>query len=195
VRTVGWILLVTCALAVVCAAALLDRRGGRLALRRRFGPEYDRAVAEHGGRRAAERRLAHIVDQRDALAITPLSEADRAAFTTRWRTLQGRFVDDPAGATTEADALVADVMRSRGYPAVGFAERAELLSADHPGLVAGYREAHEWSGADPDHDGAGARPDTERLRSAFVRYRDLFDELVGTDDAPVRTPTGTRRAG
>ncbi|WP_055750788.1 hypothetical protein [Frankia sp. AvcI1] len=178
--TVGWILLVICAVAVLASVMLLGQRDSRRAgLQRRFGPEYDRVLAEHSDRRSAERQLRQIADRRDALTITPLTQAERETYTARWETLQTRFVDDPAEATSLADALVGEVMRARGYPAGSFTERTELLSADHPRVVAGYREAHQRTTAKPDGKGAAGRRDTESLRSAFVRYREVFNQLVG----------------
>ncbi|EIV93362.1 hypothetical protein [Frankia sp. QA3] len=180
--TVSWILLVICAVAILGSVMLLGQRDTRRAgLQRRFGPEYDRALAEHADRRSAERQLRQIADRRDALTINPLTQADRATYKARWETLQTRFVDDPAEATSLADALVGEVMRARGYPVGSFTERAELLSADHPRVVAGYREAHQRTTAKPDGNGAAGRRDTESLRSAFVRYREVFNQLVGSD--------------
>ncbi|WP_261575715.1 hypothetical protein [Frankia gtarii] len=201
--TVGWILLVICAVAVLGSVMLLGQRDSRRArLQQRFGPEYDRVLAEHADRRSAERQLRQIAERRDALTINPLTQADRATYTVRWETLQTRFVDDPAEATSLADALVGEVMRARGYPAGSFAERAELLSADHPRVVAGYREAHQRTTAKPDGKSAPGRRDTESLRSAFVRYREVFNQLVGSNsgsgDKAVPTgdkavPTGDRQ--
>ncbi len=188
--TVGWVVLVICAMTLVGAASLLDRRGGRAALRRRFGPEYDRVVAERGGRRAADRYLTDITERRDALTITTLSENERKAFTDRWTKLQSSFVDDPVDATSKADFLVTDVLRSRGYPADSFDECAELLGADHPRLVGSYREARRLATVKSPPGSNGLPPDTERLRSAFVRYRELFGELVGAGAAGARTGAG-----
>jgi hypothetical protein len=195
VSTVGWILLLACAATAVTVAAVADRRGGgRVALRRRFGSEYDRAVVDHGDRRAAERYLTQIIEKRNALTLTPLSQPEREVFAARWETLQTRFVDDPPGATHQADALITEVMRSRGYPATAFAERAYLLAADDPALAAGYRDAHANATRGGD---AGQPPDTERLRTAFVRYRGLFDRLsvIGVrPDEPDPPPNAAQRS-
>lgn len=178
-RTNGWVLLVMCAIALVGFAALVDSRGGRAALRRRFGPEYERAIREHGDRRSAERYLNTIVDRRETFIISGLNESTKKELAARWQANQNKFVDDPAGVTGEADTLVAEVLYGRGYPETGFAERADLLATDHPELAARYREAHRWASG-----GAGAQPDTEHLRRAVLGYRDLFHELVGAGDEP-----------
>jgi hypothetical protein len=62
-----------------------------------------------------------------------------------WRVTQGKFVDDPAGAIGEADALVARVMRDRGYPVDEFEQRAADVSVDHPRVAENYRAAHAVS--------------------------------------------------
>jgi hypothetical protein len=141
-------------------------------LRRRFGPEYDRTVEETGDRRTAERKLAEIARHRDGLDVRPLAPQARADFTARWGGLQAQFVDDPTGATHQADILIADVMRTRGYPESTFEERAELISADRPEVVSRYRQAN--AGAASQVGGSG----TEELRAAFVHYRELFAWLV-----------------
>ena len=47
-----------------------------------------------------------------------------------WRAAQARFVDDPLVAITEADALVQDLMQSRGYPVGDFEERVAVFDND-----------------------------------------------------------------
>jgi hypothetical protein len=46
----------------------------------------------------------------------PLSRQARDRYLSSWGELQGRFVDEPSKALAEADRLVSDVMRERGYP-------------------------------------------------------------------------------
>jgi hypothetical protein len=55
---------------------------------------------------------------------------------------QRRFVDDPSGAVVEADALVRQVRKERGYPTEDFEQRAADISVEHPQLVERYRTAH-----------------------------------------------------
>ena len=88
-----------------------------------------------------------------------------------------RFVDDPVGATRDADRLVQQVMSDRGYPMDDFEARADLISVDHPTVVENYREAHTAYLA---YDRGDAS--TEDLRQAMVHYRSLFDELITTDE-------------
>lgn len=82
------IIAVVVAVLVVAAAALfLVRRGrargggGRGGLKRRFGPEYDRAVARHDGdTKGADREPGERVKRYDSLKERPLSPEARALF-------------------------------------------------------------------------------------------------------------------
>jgi hypothetical protein len=170
-----WILI---ALAVVVVLALVAwtayRSSQRRRLRERFGPEYDRAVADAPTRGEAEELLRTRERRREALDVRDLSPAARERFAEQWRTAQARFVDDPAAATGEADRLVQEVMRERGYPMDDFEGRAADISVDHPQLVDHYREGHEISVACARGDAT-----TDDLRAAMVHYRILFEELLG----------------
>jgi hypothetical protein len=112
-------------------------------LRQRFGPEYEQAVREHGSERRAEAQLADRQKRVDKLEIRDLDPTERERFSGQWHALQSRFVDDPKGAVTEADALVSSLMQTRGYPVADFDQRAADISVDHPDVVANYRSAHE----------------------------------------------------
>lgn len=173
--TIVWIILGVVIVAVIVAAALVMRSRSRARLQERFGPEYDREVTARGSERDAARHLSDVADRRDQLDIHPLDRTARDRYTRRWEAVQAEFVNRPAGALDEADRLITDVMRDRGYPVEDFGERAELVAADHPQVVEHYRAAHA---ARQDHHGSPGAVDTEQLRQAFVHYRALFDELV-----------------
>src|SRR5262245_48296029 len=114
----GWelaLIIAVIVLAGVVAWLLLDRRKS-MRLRSRFGPEYERVVQERGDRRRAENELQRREHRVEKLNIHPLSAMEHDRFVKAWQDDQSRFVDDPAGAVTEADALVQEVMKSRGYP-------------------------------------------------------------------------------
>lgn len=166
--------------AVILAAAVFAwlylqrrRRATTAQLRQRFGPEYERAVGEHGSGRRAEAQLAAREKRVEKLKLRQLEAAEREQFSGRWHALQSRFVDDPKEAVTEADALVSTVMQVRGYPVADFDQRADDISVDHPQVVANYRSAHEIAL----RVGTGESR-TEDLRTAMLHYRSLFDELV-----------------
>jgi hypothetical protein len=174
----AWTLIVVGILVVVGTIAwLASRRRRSQMLRERFGPEYDRVVTEHGGRRSAESDLAARQRRREELDIRPLEPAARERYLVEWRATQTRFVDDPAGAVAEADRLVIQVMRDRGYPMDDFDQRSADVSVDHPHVVDDYRAAHAISMAS-DHGQAS----TEDLRQAVVHYRRLFEDLLQTED-------------
>jgi hypothetical protein len=173
------IVLILVILAVIAVGLFLSARARRRrseALQGRFGPEYDRAVGERGDRKAAESHLAEVADRRDSLEIRDLSPQERTTYTHRWRDVQGDFVDSPSTAVRDADALIGEVMRERGYPVDDFDTRADMVATDHPEVVEHYRAAHAAG------DG---NPTTEEQRRAFVHYRSLFDELVGDRDGAV----------
>lgn len=165
---------------VVLTAAVLfaiwnARRRRRANLQQRFGPEYAREVQARGSEREADQHLSEVADRRDRLDIRQLEPADRDRYTQRWEAVQAEFVNRPGPALDEADRLVTDVMRDRGYPVEDFSERAELVAADHPRVVEHYRAAHA---VQQTHHGNSGSSDTENLRQAFVHYRELFAELV-----------------
>jgi len=149
------------------------RRAGEL--RERFGPEYDRTVAEHGDPRRAQAELEARQQRVERLDIRSLSPSDQERFTQAWRATQARFVDDPSAAIVEADRLVTDVMTARGYPMGNFKQRAADISVDHPRVVENYRAAHDIALR---HDDGEAS--TEDLRKAMVHYRALFEDLLET---------------
>jgi hypothetical protein len=151
-------------------------RGRRTArLRTQFGgPEYTRAIREGGNQRRAENKLEKRAERVESFHIRALSPGDHARFLESWRKVQGRFVDSPGGAVTEADQLLGDVMSLRGYPVSDFEQRAADISVDHPLVMENYRAGH----------GIAVRQtlgqaSTEELRQAMIHYRTLFEELVG----------------
>ena len=178
--TVVIIVVVLALLALVVMLVLRKRRSTKL--QDRFGPEYDRNVARTGNRRDAERQLGELAEQRDRLEIRPLTPAARDRYQSDWEGIQGRFVDEPSTAVSEASVLVDAVMRDRGYPVEDFDIKESLVAADHPGVAEDYRAARDIQRR-ADADGV-ERSTTEELRTALVHYRALFGELLeGSSDA------------
>jgi hypothetical protein len=174
--TWAWIVIIVVAALIVLAivAAMAARRRRTSQLQEGFGPEYDRTVDNAGGRRQAERELQERRERRDALDIRELSPAARERHLESWKALQTRFVDDPGSSVRDADRLVRDVMRERGYPMDNFEQRASDVSVDHPHVVENYRAAHRVWAANERGEAT-----TEDLRQSVVHYRALFDELLG----------------
>lgn len=173
-------IIVVAAIAVALVAWAVVRSRRSAALRQQFGPEYERAVADHGGRGSAESALRERRERVAGYEIRALSTEARGSFTRRWDRVQTRFVDDPVGAVEDADVLVEEVMLARGYPMANFDQHVEDLSVDHPAIVTNYREGHELYLA-----GRSGKASTEELRQGFVKYRALFAELLQPEDAEV----------
>ncbi|WP_217142575.1 hypothetical protein [Streptomyces sp. AC627_RSS907] len=188
-------LIVVVAVVLVVAAVLaLRARGSQHGgnLKRRFGPEYDRAVARHDGdTKAAERELAGRVERHGALRERPLEPAERERFEARWTAAQERFVDSPREAVGEADRLLAELAAARGFPdGAQYEEQLAALSVHHAHHVEGYRRVHRVTHARVDgaqDSGAG----TEEMRASMVEARALFEDLVRPD----RHDGGRHRAG
>jgi hypothetical protein len=172
-----WIVIVIVVVLIALAAAMAARRRRTMALRERFGPEYDRTVGAREDQRAAEADLRGRERERARLDIKPLSEAARARYAEEWRVIQQNFVDQPEEATTAGYDLVNRVMAERGYPMRDFDARADLVSVDHPDVVENYRVAHGIHERARQHQAS-----TEDLREALLRYRSLFEELLRADD-------------
>ncbi|MFH0175566.1 hypothetical protein [Streptomyces cacaoi] len=196
------IALIVIVAAIVAVAAVLAVRArgshGGHGLKRRFGPEYDRAVARHDGDvKAAERELDALVERHGGLRERPLEPAERERFEARWTAAQERFVDSPRQAVTEADRLLAEVAGARGFPdGDQYEEQLAALSVHHADHVHGYRRVHRVARVngvgthDASATGTSGAPGTEDMRAAMVEARALFDDLVGeaSHDAGRRRP-------
>lgn len=104
--------------------------------------------------------------------LQPIREEVARQLQARWDALQRDFVDAPADTLRRADALIAEAMRERGYPAVDAAGRARLLNEHEPVHAPQYdhlrlslaEEGEDWT--------------TEQRRQAFLHVRTLFDALL-----------------
>jgi len=167
-------IIVVAVIAVLLIAWAVARRKRTHALRRRFGPEYERAVREQGPGKA-EAVLVQREKRVERLPIRELTLDERERFVTDWRVVQSRFVDDPQGAVSDADTLVTRLMQTRGYPMSDFEQRAADISVDHPRVVDNYRAAHEIALRQRKGEAT-----TEDLRNGVIYYRSLFDDLLGS---------------
>ncbi|WP_182454146.1 hypothetical protein [Streptacidiphilus sp. P02-A3a] len=179
----GVIIVVVVAVVVLAALAAALLRPGRRSrrLQEQFGPEYDRVVAQHNGNnRAAEQELQERVKRVEQLDIRPLDAAQREHYLADWSGLQEQFVDEPAKSLSEADQLLAGVLRDRGYPDD---DPYTALSVHHSGALAGYRNSR--SAANRARQGEGT---TEELRQSFVELRGAFEALVSEGPKNQRIP-------
>jgi len=167
------VVLIVVVLAIAAAVWLYMQKRRTQTLRSRFGPEYDRMVEDHGDRNRAEKVLLERQKRVDSFDIKPLPPRDRDRFAQRWQDAQSRFVDNPREAVGDADLLLVEVMKARGYPMGNFEQRAADISVDHPEVVENYRVAHEIALRDRQ-----GKASTEDLRKAMVHYRALFEELL-----------------
>jgi hypothetical protein len=196
-------------LAVVVAASMMrQKRSERL--KDQFGPEYEHTVEKAGGQRAAERELLARERKHNKLDIKELAPESRVRYVEAWGVTQAGFVDNPSKSVGDADRLVTEVMRERGYPVDDFEQRAADVSVDHPKVVEHYRAAHILHLAQEQGEIG-----TEAQREALVHYRALFERLVGAEpetqagpdtraaehvaqperDTPARREAGTNEAG
>ena len=176
---VAIIVVVIVVAAVVVVVAAMNRRHR---LQQKFGPEYDRAVTEHGSRREAEAELAGRERHVRELDIRPLSPSARTQYMSEWTAVQEQFVDAPQAAVTGAQTLVSAVMKDRGYPTEPYDQTVADLSVEHASTLDHFRAAHDIS-----RNAASAS--TEDLRQAMIHYRALFAELLGEPAA--RPDAGT----
>jgi hypothetical protein len=168
---------------VVVLAALVWYTVRSRALRQRFGPEYDRAVAEGDGRLAAERELRERERRHAELELRELSPESRERYRSGWEDVQRQFVDDPSGAVRAADSLVTELVAERGYPTGNYDEQVAQLSVEHAETLGRYRAAHDIS-----EGNARGEATTEQLRQAVVHFRALFAELLGEEPVPAEEP-------
>jgi hypothetical protein len=166
------ILLVVVAAALIVGIVLWQRERS-LRLRKKYGDEYERAVHTTGDKRRAELELEKREKRVKEFKLHPLTADQQRSFEQKWLSVQAFFVDEPSRAVQEANQLIKDVMRTRGYEVGNFEQRAADLSVHYPRLVRNYRTADEIAGRN-----AKGSANTEDLRQAMVCYRELFEDLL-----------------
>ena len=159
---------------ILALAVFFERRKAKtVALKNRFGTEYDRAVRKHGSTKKAEAKLADRETHVEALKIRELGPTEHDRLVYEWHTVQSRFVDHPKASVTEADDLINSLLAARGYPQAGFEQRADDLSVSYPRVMENYRLAHAVAVRL-----GRSEASTEELRTAMIQYRTIFDELI-----------------
>jgi hypothetical protein len=178
-----WIIALIIASVVVVAviAWVITDRNRSKHLKEQFGPEYNWAITEAGNRRQAEAELTKREIRARRIRERHLSPSDRERFLGQWKLCQAQFVDDPPGAVDRADQLLAEVMRTRGYSTENLHERMADIAAAYPHHAQAYREA----GRIFDRHSSGDAS-TDELRTAFLHYRTIFDDLLGGYDEELR---------
>jgi hypothetical protein len=173
-NTTTTILMIIAILAVAVAVWAYIQREKTLKLRTKFGPEYDRLTDQEHSARRAEAILETREKRVAKFNIRTLTKEEAARFAAEWRMVQEHFVDDPRGAVSQADRLINQTMKARGYPMGDFNQQAADLSVQYPQVVDNYRNAHQI--AEQDQRGLAS---TEDLRKAMQYYRSLFEDVLG----------------
>lgn len=176
------VIVVVAVVVVVLGVALLvvgryRARSTTATLRSRFGAEYDRVVSAFG-QRDGEKELRKRLERRQQVELRDLGADERERYGRAWEATQATFVENPSTGLRDADLLVQQVMRDRGYPSERFEEREKLVSVDHPDLVEHFRSAHGVAVADEQGEQS-----LEDRRQAMVDHRYLFDALLQGGDA------------
>jgi hypothetical protein len=166
-----WIVLgVAVAVALVLVLALVRIRWRRSHLKKRFGPEYHRAVTGEG-RGAGESHLAEIESEHDRLELHDLPPMTRDRYLDEWRQAETRFVSDPRDAVRAAERIVERVLHERGYPDDNGQDLASLVSVDHPDTAERIRHGHALL------ESVEAES-TENLRRAMLDFRSVLEDVL-----------------
>lgn len=160
------------------------RRFARAELRRRFGPEYDRAVEETGSGKAARAELRRRLRRVQRLDIRELGPEERARFSRRWDELQARFPEDPLRTTIASGQLIEEVLAARGYEVEDPDELLGDLSVESPEATGHVRAARALT-----KPGASVQD----LRRATLHYREVFARVLRGPEAPAATGALPRR--
>lgn len=110
--------------------------------------------------------------------LQPVGRDLAETLHARWTTMQIDFVDAPHDTLHRADALVAEAMRARGYPASDAAGRTDLLARHEPAHASRYQNLRDALDRD--------KVSTEDCRQVLVQTRTLFDALLrdGAESQP-----------
>ena len=177
--TTTLIILVLAIAALALAGVMFYQREKTRKLKAKFGPEYDRLTQQEGSARKGETILESRQKRVEKFNVKPLTREESDRFAAEWRAAQERFVDDPRRAVADADRLINEALRLRGYPVGDFEQQAADLSVEYARLVDDYRSAHQVAMQDE-----RGQATTEDLRRAMQHYRNLFENVLGTHIVP-----------
>ena len=163
---------------VVALSVLRNVRRGRR-LRRQFGPEYTRLLAEQGDREVTELELDLRMRRHRELPLRPLSAEACGRYTAWLAEIEAGFEEDPERALAEVETLVVEILRSRGYPAETYHQSVADISVGDPEAAFEYRAA--FSLVNRETHPAG--PSEQQLRTALMHYRTLVRRLLAEGEA------------
>jgi hypothetical protein len=155
------------------------------ALRRRFGPEYQRAVEQHGGDvKAARKELSERLYRYGDLPLKSLETTTRERYRTQWADIHLRWLNAPAEAVLEAESLIGRLAADRGFPSGDGKQLMEALSVRYAWQVGGLRRLCAAA--------ARVRAGEEKtvdLRGVLSGAQGIFEQLVNQrPHVPVRRP-------
>lgn len=155
---------------VVLAVRVSRRRRERAELRDRYGPEYERTVAELGSAKAATADIRAREGAHDEVRLRDLDPHELDDLRARLATAQYDFVEDPDQALHEVGRIAVDAVGYRGYPLHSGSEQAlRHLALDHPRAAQAVRRVIE----------APAEQDDDSRRRALLDVRDALREICG----------------
>jgi hypothetical protein len=175
-----WIIVGAVAACIAVSVGFNIRRGRRL--RRQFGPEYTRVLAQQGDREVTELELKQRLRRRQDMPIRPLPDEARERYAQWLAAIEAGFDADPPESLAEADALVIEIMRARGYPGESFSQIVADISVDDPDAAQEYRAGYTLAVSDDPQ----RAPSREQLRTALMHYKLLVHRLVGDEGAFVQ---------
>jgi hypothetical protein len=167
------VLIIAFGAVVILAGAAYGVSTRRRRLRVRFGPEYDRVVAERRSRLLGEAELDRRERRVQRLLLEELDERTRDRYAAQWAEVEQRLVHAPAEAVADAQSLMESMMRAHGYPVADHEQAVADLSVEHGWVVDRYRSAHDIS-----VKAASGQATTEELRVAVVGYLEFSRQLL-----------------
>jgi hypothetical protein len=177
-QTQIWIIVaVVVVLAIILIVAMASRRrnqesrAARIEGKRdRYGPEFDRQAERLRSSDAAEQALD---DRARQLRQRELSPSERQRYREDWDRVEGNFLDRPALALGEAERLVGDLMRDRGYRSDDPQDAAMDLSITHGSIAERYRAGSRIV--------SSGSTDIGQMREAMLHFRTVVDDLLAVE--------------
>ena len=118
--------------------------------------------------------------------VRPLSPAARERYLAAWEGVRTRAAERPVLALSEADTIVARLLRERGLPeqeprTAADRRALEQLPAQQRKVLESYRAGHALEQAN-----SSKRSDPEQVRQGMAHLQQAFSGLVEEDAAPYR---------
>ena len=109
--------------------------------------------------------------------LAPLPEQVRHRFVAGWERISARFLYEPQWAMGEADSLLMSLLNARGHPLEHTRLPREMQQARHDAAAAANGRASDR---------------TEAMRQVLLRYRTVFDRMIGPRGRAATTPAAQR---